>query len=264
MELQLEKELAPNSSVDELDVLRMKHTLNRLGYYSPYEKIGITGIPDSELFHSLKRFQVNNGLPGTGMARPGDETIEALNKAVAEAPDGKYVWRTTEDDRVRPGHAALDGMVREWSDSPDPGEDYNCRCWADPYEDDDAPYKDAIEPVYPELYIIPFMRGGTFVKLAWMAWREIDKRDTTWTLGKFKKQQKWARQIEERGWTPQKITNTIKYGWRHRAPNKVNPGNTATRYEWGRDYLVQDDQTREILQLGFHKFIRNKYTKWRP
>ena len=108
------------------------------------------------------------------------------------------------------------------------------------------------------------MRGRTFVKLAWMAWREIDKRDTTWTLGKFKKPQKWARQIEERGWTPQEITNTIKYGLRYRAPNKVNPGNTASLYEWGSNYLVQDNQTREILHLGDSKFIRNKYMKWRP
>ena len=36
------------------------------------------------------------------------------------------------DDRVRPGHAAHDWETRTWSDSPDPGEDYNCRCWAAP------------------------------------------------------------------------------------------------------------------------------------
>lgn len=259
MELEIEKELSPNSSVDEIDVLRVKRALNRLGYYSPHEDIGVTGVPDHRLFHALKRFQVNHGLPGTGMAKPGDQTIEALNMSIADAPNGKYVWRTANDDRVRPSHAALNGTVRAWSDSPDPGEDYNCRCWAEAYGDGETLYKDAIEPVYPELYIIPFMRGGSFVKLAWMAWRNLDKRDTKWTLGKHKKPQKWARQIEERDWTPQKITETIKYGWRHRAPNKVNPRNTATRYEWGDNFVVQDDQTKEILQVGDSLFKRNPY-----
>lgn len=257
MGLQLEKELSPNSSVDEFDVLQVKRALNRLGYYFPYEDIGITGIPDSDLFQALKRFQINNGLPGTGTAKPGDGTIKALNTSIAEAPDGKYVWRTVNDDLVRPGHAALDGEVRTWSDSPDPGEEFNCRCWAEPYGEEEAADKDAIQPVYPELYIIPFMRGGTFVKFAWMAWRELNKRDTEWTLGHHKKPQKWARQIEERGWTPQKITDTIKYGWRHPAPNKVNPQNTATRYEWNGNFVVRDDRTNEILQVGDAAFKRN-------
>jgi hypothetical protein len=134
---------------------------------------------------------------------------------------------------------------------------------AEPHDEGNAPYKDAIEPVYPELYIIPFFRGGTFVKYAWMLWREINKRDSEWTLGKFKKPQKWARQIEERNRTPQKITDTIKYGTRHRAQNKVNQGNTATRYEWNRNYVVQDDQTREILQVGRPDFDRNAVQWWR-
>ena len=32
-------------------------------------------------------------------------------------------------------HAALSGTVRDWADAPDPGEDYNCRCWAEPVKD---------------------------------------------------------------------------------------------------------------------------------
>jgi hypothetical protein len=257
MRLKIEKELSPNASVDETDVLRMKAALNRLGYYFPHEKIGITGIPDGDLFAALKRFQVNNGLTGTGTAKPGDQTIDTLNTEISAATGGKYIWRTVEDDRVRPKHAALNGTVRDWSDSPDPGEEANCRCCAEPYRQENTPYEDAIEPVYPELYIIPFLRGGTFIKYAWMLWRDINKRDTEWTLGKYKKPQKWARQIEQRGWTPQRITDTIKYGTRHRAPNKVHPENTATRYEWNGNYIVQDDQTKEILQVGSPNFERN-------
>lgn len=44
-----------------------------------------------------------------------------------------YIWRTQDDDRVRPPHAANDDKVFSWDKPPTtghPGEDYNCRCWA--------------------------------------------------------------------------------------------------------------------------------------
>jgi len=47
-----------------------------------------------------------------------------------------YIWRTRRDSHVRPSHAANDGRVFEWNDPPatgDPGEDYGCRCTAEPY-----------------------------------------------------------------------------------------------------------------------------------
>ncbi len=36
------------------------------------------------------------------------------------------------DDRIRASHAELNGTVRDLADSPDPGEEFNCRCWAEP------------------------------------------------------------------------------------------------------------------------------------
>jgi len=49
-----------------------------------------------------------------------------------------YVWRTMEDERVRETHDAVDGQTFPWSAPPEetdnnhPGEDYQCRCWAEP------------------------------------------------------------------------------------------------------------------------------------
>lgn len=56
-----------------------------------------------------------------------------------------YVWRTSDDERVRPDHARLDGTVQRWDSPPitvtsgkragernHPGGDIQCRCWADP------------------------------------------------------------------------------------------------------------------------------------
>jgi len=54
----------------------------------------------------------------------------------------RYIWRTRQDSRVRPGHARLEGTVQRWAKPPDvgggrmlhPGEDWNCRCIAVPIE----------------------------------------------------------------------------------------------------------------------------------
>lgn len=131
MDIKLSKAFAPNSAADAFDVRQVKGALNRLGYYVPYEKTGITGIPDSAVFGALKSFQKDHGLHPDGIAKPGDETIKALNREATKAPDGYYIWRSCEDDKVRPAHAAHDWETRAWSDSPDPCEDINCRCWAD-------------------------------------------------------------------------------------------------------------------------------------
>ena len=41
MKIELSQPFAANGKVDEFDVKQMKKTLNRLGYYQPYEKVGI-------------------------------------------------------------------------------------------------------------------------------------------------------------------------------------------------------------------------------
>lgn len=58
-----------------------------------------------------------------------------------EAPDNhttlQYIWHTASDNKVRDRHAANDGKIFSWnnpSNGVHPGEDYNCRCWAEPYE----------------------------------------------------------------------------------------------------------------------------------
>ena len=46
-----------------------------------------------------------------------------------------YIWRTQDDEKVRASHAVNDDKVFAWKNPPPtghPGEDYNCRCWAEP------------------------------------------------------------------------------------------------------------------------------------
>lgn len=52
-----------------------------------------------------------------------------------------YRWRSKQDDRVRPEHAARHGRIFSWVYPPDgghPGEDFGCRCWAEMVKDDDV------------------------------------------------------------------------------------------------------------------------------
>lgn len=52
----------------------------------------------------------------------------------------EYIWRTSGDTNVRPSHAEKDGKTFRWDTPPDdtghPGEDYGCRCTAEPKLDD--------------------------------------------------------------------------------------------------------------------------------
>jgi hypothetical protein len=130
MKIELTQPFAANGKVDEFDVKQMKKALNRLGYYQPYEKVGITGIADMDVFNALKAFQKDYGLSATGTAKPNDETVRAINKQASKTPEGQYVWRTVEDEKVRNSHAEFNRTVRDWNDDPDPGEEFNCRCWA--------------------------------------------------------------------------------------------------------------------------------------
>ena len=130
MTLKLSRPFASNGKVDAYDTHQIKAALNRLGYYTPHKDSGITGIPDADVFAALKRFQADQGLAQTGRMKPGDETALRLGTA-AQNQRGQYIWRTVGNDKVRSSHAALSGTVRDWADAPDPGEDYNCRCWAE-------------------------------------------------------------------------------------------------------------------------------------
>lgn len=47
-----------------------------------------------------------------------------------------YIWRTQGDTKVRGTHAQREGQIFSWDTAPEgghPGEDYNCRCHAEPY-----------------------------------------------------------------------------------------------------------------------------------
>lgn len=67
--------------------------------------------------------------------------LEAIRQQ--EAGHTRYIWRTSGDNRVRASHAANEGRVFAWDSPPPtghPGEDYGCRCKADPYTQGKSEY----------------------------------------------------------------------------------------------------------------------------
>ena len=43
-----------------------------------------------------------------------------------------------QDDKVRSSHAKFEGQIFSYDDKLFPGEDYNCRCWAEEISDEEA------------------------------------------------------------------------------------------------------------------------------
>lgn len=121
-----------------IDAVReTKLALNRLGYYLPGHD-GINDDPNDPAFaDALYAFRRVKTIPfdETDIG-PGSLTDRILLEELArEDKDANYIWCTVGDEKVREEHAARNGKIYSFGDPPNgenPGEDYNCRCWAEP------------------------------------------------------------------------------------------------------------------------------------
>ena len=93
--------------------------------------------------------------------------------------NGQYVWRTQDDDKVRPAHMANERHIFSWDDPPEtghPGAGYNCRCQAIPYVHGETEYAfhtmSELESSSPYRWMDPdfiahyFLGNGTAVTLS--------------------------------------------------------------------------------------------------
>ena len=107
-------------------------------------------------------------------------SIDVSLKSMTETRSAThYIWRTSGDEKVRSSHAANNGKIFAWDNPPEtghPGEDYNCRCWAEPYYGfDNAPIHDPpLESVYPELIFLPLLRFGRIFSTLLRRIRDVD------------------------------------------------------------------------------------------
>jgi hypothetical protein len=81
---------------------------------------------------------------------------------------------------------------------------------------------------------------------------KCEKAAANWLWPQGKGVAKMLRQMEQRGWTPQQITEAIEKGQQFAAQNLVNPGNPAIRYvnpTTGQSVVV-DTVTHEVIHVG--------------
>lgn len=135
----------PKSEKGRPDIKWYKQALNRLGYYLPDAQTGITDDANEAAYRdSLYAFQRAYTLPFGDTPGPGSATERVLTDALAGMEtSGRYLWRTAGDDKVRGEHGARAGKTFTWNNPPDdehPGDDYNCRCWAEPVTPSQHPW----------------------------------------------------------------------------------------------------------------------------
>lgn len=162
MKFALTAPLGPYGYAENYDIHAIKTALNQLGYYTPPMETGIEEMRDPALFKAINAFQKDNDIAPDDHLMPRDATATAIDEGLkSQDPAERYVWRTVGDSRVRDEHATRDGQIYTWGNPPEgghPGEDYNCRCWAEPIED-------GIQPVYPEFILIPALKFGRIIKM---------------------------------------------------------------------------------------------------
>jgi peptidoglycan hydrolase-like protein with peptidoglycan-binding domain len=83
MPLFLKRPIAENTGTDPDDVVILKRSLERLGYYRRPEW-GLKGFVDDQMFEGLRKFQAANGLRVDGIAQPDGETAGAIGPLIAD------------------------------------------------------------------------------------------------------------------------------------------------------------------------------------
>ena len=86
MPISLKKSVSSNANTDSGDVRHLKQALNRLGYYMPDRRIGISDTADTKLISAVKAFQKDRDLKVDGTLKPDGATLAMINQALAEGP----------------------------------------------------------------------------------------------------------------------------------------------------------------------------------
>lgn len=87
--------------------------------------------------------QIDEGWSDVWWVAGTDVRVDRRTTQEQDARAGRvvYRWRTAEDERVRPEHAARHGRLYSWQYPPrggHAGEDFGCRCWPEMVRDEDV------------------------------------------------------------------------------------------------------------------------------
>ena len=141
--------VAPDRLLDTITDDALAAGVARLNGHLPEGvSIDITSVDLATIRDEL-RAAVAGRLSETGVpVNPTDSVINAILARYAETLNGffqtealqleSYIWRSSDDSRVRAAHAEYDDQVFAWSAPPAGGhlgQDWNCRCTAEPILD---------------------------------------------------------------------------------------------------------------------------------
>ncbi len=98
---------------------------------------GMAGKAAAAIFDLIKPYDGKNLRKADGVARGAIGYINSIlsHKRMQDAGIEFYFWRGKMDDIERKKHVEREGLRFRFDDPPDdgnPGEPYNCRCWAEP------------------------------------------------------------------------------------------------------------------------------------
>jgi predicted chitinase len=144
--------VVPDRLLDSIIDDALVAAVSRLNQYlSSGVSVDISAVDLAPIRDQL-RAEVAARLSETGVAvERNDPVITSIISRYAEILNGflqteglnveQYIWRSQGDSRVRAAHAGYDDQVFSWSALPEgghPGQDWNCRCTAEPIIDQNA------------------------------------------------------------------------------------------------------------------------------
>lgn len=139
----------PDRLLDSIIDDALAAAVTRLNQYLPGGvSVDISAVDLTPIRDQL-RAEVAARLTETGVAvDPNDPVITSIITRYAEILNGflqteglhvdRYIWRSSDDSRVRATHAGYDDHIFSWSAPPEgghPGQEWNCRCTAEPIID---------------------------------------------------------------------------------------------------------------------------------
>lgn len=148
-DLETKFSVVPDRLLDSIIDDALAAAVGRLNQHLPDGvSIDISAIDLTPIRDQL-RSEVADRLTEIGVAvNPNDPVIRSVIARYAEILNGlfqtdalqveRYIWRSSDDSRVRAAHAEYDDRIFSWSAPPEgghPGQGWNCRCTAEPIID---------------------------------------------------------------------------------------------------------------------------------
>lgn len=199
--------------------------------------IDITAVDLTSVRDEL-RTDVSARLSETGvMVDPNDPVITAVLARYTERLNGylqqealgltSYIWRSRDDDRVRALHAERDDQVFAWTAPPTgghPGEEWNCRCTAEPIIDLENLPDDAVCDIMTEDRLALVFPDAPADRLAVIA-RELDLRIVSGSLDSRERLIHFLAQMRKEAGSRARLEENLNY----------NPNGLMDTYSYFRD-----------------------------